>query len=134
MLNIANPMLPVEVIFNLFIDGKPLRKELSEKIMRQVMMADTFDYDDSVVRIKKLLNQSVIVIGRQVITIKTPDEEDPANELTDCKRLLLVRYVNICHHGRLPIVINDETVYLPKTMEAFEKTSVLNYIKQNLPS
>lgn len=123
-------VLPLEQITSSFLSGDPTRLELSESILQRVFVDNNLSYTESLAEARRILQSSIVRIGRYVINISTENEAP----VSDLMLFLIVRYVNVCHHGRLPIVVNGEVVFKPVLMEGFSQDSVLTYIGKNLMS
>lgn len=120
-------VLPLQEMASSFLRGAPAFLWDSEAIMRGMFADAELEYQQELSKARDLLNASSVRIGRHVISVKTPDEA-PSNLM----QFLMIRYINLCHHGKHPIVINGEVVYTPILMEGFEQQSVLTYINRNL--
>lgn len=119
-------VLPLEQVVTHFLSGTVTLPELSEKLIQRVFMDDTLIYGFELNKAQALLNVSEVFIGRHVINVTT---REPVSDLT---LMLMIRFINVCHHGKHPIVINGEAVFTPVLLEGFDQSSVLRYIGSNL--
>jgi hypothetical protein len=124
---VQTPALPIHILFNEFVHGDTFTTALADKVLRMTFMDETISYLEQLTKVKKFLTHHVSLgLGLNVIVINTKESVD------DLTMVMMTRYINVCHKGMKPIVINDKVVYLPQSLAHFDSKEILGYVQASV--
>ena len=116
--------LPSQLNLTDFINGKYFTTEQSKRILRAIAVCRDINYEHEMTEVKRFLNKAAdTFIGQNIVSVKSE------LEVSQSTKLLIVRFINIVYKARMPIVINDEIVYIPKSIESFDDKEIQAYIE-----
>lgn len=116
--------LPSQLNLKDFIGGKYFTTEQSTRIMRAILVDREINYEYEMDKVKRFITEAAdVFVAQNVISVKVEQEID------DNTKVLIIRFINIVYKARMPIVINDEIVYLPQSLENFEDKEIKTYVE-----
>lgn len=120
--------LPLEEVFIGFISGAMFKPELLQRTLETYALKSDIDYPTEMLAVRKLLSEVVHGVWKnEVYTVQT-DEIKP----TAIETMLMIRYINICHHCARTIIINDDVVFVPEALQSFPDEEVMAFLKFRL--
>lgn len=124
---LQTPALPIHILFNEFVHGDTFTTALADKVLRMTFIDETINYLEQLTKVKKFLTHHVSLgLGLNVIVVNTKESVE------DLTMVMMTRYINVCHKGMKPIVINDKVVYLPQSLAHFESNEILGYVQASV--
>lgn len=124
-----------------FVDGEKFTKVLSQNVMKtfdlenqhivpkDVDSKEGFTYDAALKTAKNILSiYPPIHLKDDILFLKI---ETPLAKMV---KAVIVRYINICHHQRYIIVVNDEIIYIPEHLRSRDREELGRYVKLALLS
>ena len=125
--DICQPKLPLQTMYDEFVNGGLFSINLSQKLLRMIFIDESINYVEEVVKIKKFIDNEVDVkFGRYIVTLIT---KSPVDELTT---VMITRFINFTHKGVRPITLNDKVIYIPHGLVGVEQKDMLNYAQSNI--
>lgn len=123
LMNFVN-QLPCQFNLDYFLSGKLLTTDQASRILRSVAVDTSVNYQNEMVKAKRFLNNEAdTFIGINVVSIKSDQSVE------DTTTLMIIRFVNIVYKARMPILINDNVVFLPTALKSFDVKEVHAYIQ-----
>ena len=120
--------LALETVFLGFISGMPYKPELLQKTLETYTLRRDIDYPTEMRSVRNMLSSMIHGVWRnEVYTVLTNGHVVTSTEL-----MLMIRCINISHHGARTIIINDDVVFVPESLQSFPDEEVLAYLQVRL--
>lgn len=105
-----------------FLDGGECLHPLTDKIMATYHTHGPISYKEHYKEVKAILDRSDKTILGNIFSVKV------STPLTDWMLAVLIRCVNIHHHAKKLIVVNNQIVYVPAQFEQVEIEQLRVYV------
>lgn len=120
--------LPLEEVFIGFISGARFDPALLQKTLETYSLRIDIDYPTEMRAVRSLLTQVVHGVWKnEVYTVQTGEIKPKPVEV-----MLMIRYINICHHCTRTIIINDDVVFVPEALQTFPDEEVMEFLRFRL--
>ncbi len=91
-----------------FLRGDVFTLHLSEYVFGNIIRVKEGDYTHCLKEVKGILSSARRTFYGDLVIIKS------ASDLTEDQKVVLVRYINMCHHDKkLIILFNEDIIYIP---------------------
>lgn len=91
-----------------FLRGDVFTLDLSEYVFDNIVRVKEGEYTHCLKEVKHILSSARRTFYGDLVLIKS------ASEITEEQKVVLVRYINMCHHDKkLIILFNEDIIYIP---------------------
>ncbi|MDD2819190.1 MAG: hypothetical protein PHN51_10425 [Candidatus Nanopelagicales bacterium] len=120
--------LPLEYVYKAFLSGEALKPELLQRVYETYTLNNRADYVTEMQCLRnQLANWEHGSWKNEVYTVRTGDYQ-----ITPAETMLLIRYINIFHHGQRTIIVNDDLVYVTEKLAEFPDNEIMDYLNFRL--
>ena len=123
------PVNTLQAITQDFLEGAPFTEQLCDKIVSSFSAtpAETTSYKRHLEFVKQIVNKAKhIKANDNVYALETNFE---FNEL---ELALVIRLLNLAHHGQSVLALNDNIIYIPKNLRAMETEMLRVYVYKTI--
>lgn len=124
------PLNAMEGIVQEFLEGAPFTEQLCDKVASTYRITNhPVSYKACLGFVKGLFSQCKHgCIAPDVYVINTSFEFDPL------QAALMIRLINLCHHGECIIVLNEVIVYIPKPLRRHSEEEIRIHTHKRIQS
>ena len=123
------PVNTLQVITEDFLEGAPFTEQLCDKIITGFSATPTeaVSYKRHMEFVKQIVSRAKhIKANGNVYALETNFE------FSELELALVIRLLNLAHHGQCILVLNDNIIYIPKNLRAMDTETLRVYVYKTI--